>query len=192
MLGKYLSAGNTQPGGFYDGGTTAYGGFPEPPPSGGSGRARSHELYAAPAKFAGTGQPAPFMGEATTKLYLNLVNNMVDKHSFDMHEQLSPDSSPTAAPAPGEWKITNDMMNQKWGTVLRTLQPSMTNNNNSSSSYTAQRPAQAPAFLSGKSYMAGAAPPTMSPRWAPPSSGGRQPTLSSGQPGLLSARPPRA
>ena len=38
-------------------------------------------MYAAPARYAGTGKAAPFMGDATTKLYLSFVNEMVEKHT---------------------------------------------------------------------------------------------------------------
>ena len=69
----------------------------------------------------------------------------------------------------GEWRVTDEMMHQPWGQVLRTLQPgSMAAIANS------RRPIvrQAPAFLSGKSYNANAA---STPR--------------GGQMGLMSARP---
>lgn len=39
---------------------------------------------------------------------------------------------PQAAKKPTEWKISSDMMNQKWGAVLRTLQPGAINTGNMS------------------------------------------------------------
>ena len=88
-LSQFIAHGNTQPGGFYDGGATEQGGFPvmETPRDAPvaqplnpnktdfynrhlqqSKGAASSELYAAPALYAGTGQTPSFMGEKTTKL----------------------------------------------------------------------------------------------------------------------------
>uniref|UniRef100_A0A7S2C7P4 Uncharacterized protein n=1 Tax=Haptolina brevifila TaxID=156173 RepID=A0A7S2C7P4_9EUKA len=39
---------------------------------------------------------------------------------------------------PSEWKISDDMLNQKWGTVLRTLQPAALDNNANDGSLSAR------------------------------------------------------
>ena len=63
--------GNTQPGGFYNGG---YGDENDSDDEASPQKAKPKANYNDPAKYAGTGQPAPFMGDATTKMYLNFVN----------------------------------------------------------------------------------------------------------------------
>jgi len=74
---------------------------------------------------------------------------------------LAPSAAAPAAPTgPVKWEISEDMMHQKWGSVLRTLQPGSTKLNNNVPPPT--RPAQAPAYVSGKSYATGALPPTAS------------------------------
>ena len=183
-LDHYIQAGNTQPGGFYDGGSTARGGFaPNLDDSMGSPCSdksinETAALYAAPARYAGTGQAAPFMGAETTKLYLNFVNKMVDEHTAVSREvgdiinkkQMPPAPAPPPVPSPPkEWKISDDMMHQKWGSVLRTLQPSATNNTNAPSAASQYRMPMkhAPAYLTGNAFNA-APPMSAAMRWNAP------------------------
>ena len=140
-LNAFITAGNTQPGGFYDGGATLNGGFPRASsPCGG-------------AQTPPTPQPA--MGHETRKLFSSFVQASVARNERSPPAAFAPGPGPVVQPAgppgvPPKWQINESMMNQKWGTVLRTLQPSATNTALPTS--VAMRPAQAPAYLIGKSY----------------------------------------
>ena len=188
-LGQYLAAGNTMPGGFASGDSTLRGGFAStmdgdddsPAPSPHKGK------YGDPAKYAGTGQAAPFMGDATTKLYLSFVNDMVEQQQQDNFTAIRrpemkdgrphlPPSPRAAAPPPPpgpppKWEINDDLMHQKWGSVLRTLQPNQ-QNQSMAPLLPQNRVNHAPAFLTGKSYRPGGAAragaPSGSPRWGAP------------------------
>ena len=98
-----LAAGNTQPGGFYSN---------------------------------------PSLGEDTQKLFFNFVEHSVNdtgdaapprraslpqappRRAYAAVREVVPEPTPTPAPA---WKVTEDMMHQPWGAVLRVLQPRSTN-----------------------------------------------------------------
>ena len=202
-LSSFIEAGNTQPGGFYQGGSTARGGFnrfanldddddePDEKPSCAHGQHKSRVIsrirspaspllcadlnrpnYAAASQLAGSGQPAPFMGDATTKLYLSFVNDLVDDNVKATQEEIVPPPEPTG---PKKWEINDEMMHQSWGAVLRTLQPSASRNNAlNNAPPSVRRPNQAPAYLSGKAYVSG---------------GGQSPRLGFAGNGQLSARP---
>ena len=188
MLNQYLAMGNTQPGGFYEGGSTMRGGFAAPPTPQKPTHGASAQMYAAPALYAGTGQPAPFMGEATTKMYLNLVNDLVEQRhaSFSSPQPTGPQPphtgpQPHAGPQPPpKWEIDADMMHQKWGSVLRTLQPTAANAQTAPPTAATPRPKQAPAFLTGRSYKhsTNVLPPPGSAMSPPSASGNYSPRYS--------------
>ena len=92
------------------------------------------------------------MGDQTTKLYLHRVNEMVEKH---LNAPPSPPSppAPRAPAAPPKWEITGDLMHQKWGSVLRTLQPGATNGTGIMG------------LATGHTHAMGKAPTGATPRW---------------------------
>ena len=156
----------------------------------------SKAAYNDVAQYAGTGKAPPFMGAETTKLYLSFVNDMVDQEQEDLENEkieplyqrptrmgmpLAPAPAAAAAPPPGpppKWEINDELMHQKWGSVLRTLQPNAVANQSTAPLLPRSKVSHAPAYVGGKSYQ----PPPASrlgvqpsvPRW------GNQP---------LSARP---
>jgi hypothetical protein len=96
-----LAAGNTQPGGFYRGGD------------------------------AGAAEPDPPFGDATVKLFRGFVEDSVrgpTPRTPRSHVPPSEAPRPYAGANPKmKWEVTDDMMNQKWGQVLRTLDPAAAN-----------------------------------------------------------------
>ena len=127
-LSSFIASGNTQPGGFA--------GFklnlPEPEPADEPRQPK-----------------APLFGEGTMRLFHEFVEDSVHRN-----REAEPPAPPPPPPIqPGEWRITGDLMNQKWGTVLKTLQPTAaTGNGGGSVPPLLTRPRQAPAFLGGKAF----------------------------------------
>ena len=71
------------------------------------------------------------------------------------NDEMSDETSTAAVPpptGPQPWKLTPDMMNQKWGAVLKTLQPAASNVNRGGVPPLLARPRQAPAALGGKAF----------------------------------------
>ena len=136
-MNAFISAGNTQPGGFYN------------------------ERAVLPAT-----PPTPrFMGAETQKLFSSFVESSVARRqSSNLSDRPQPPAPPSQhqhqhqqprvpTPAPQQWRVTDEMMNMKWGAVLRTLQPAAANSSAAPPPHA--RPMQAPAFLLGKSYDVG-------------------------------------
>ena len=109
------------------------------------------------------------MGDATMKLFSSFVETSVARQEAPRRSRqpqpsishLSLPPPPAAAlhaqalhpraptPAPQQWKVTEDMMNMKWGAVLRTLQPS-TANSAPSAPHVTIRSSQHPTLHIGK------------------------------------------
>ena len=119
----------TQPGGFYNGGSTLQSGFAEQSQINSSCSEQQHEQ---------------------------------EWQQQQQQPQLKPWQQRRPQQRAGAWEVTDEMMGQKWSTVLRTLQPSALND--SSAAPRAQLPVQAPAFLTGKAYTPRAAQPSFTPR----------------------------
>ena len=110
-----IAAGNTQPGGF----SHARAQLPTPRPGA--------DIYSPRASLAGlnAAAPPPKFGEATMRLYNEFVEDCVARADAAV-------SNPAESPR-RKWEVTPDMMNQKWGQVLRQLDPQAANQRGRSS-----------------------------------------------------------
>ena len=164
-MNAFIEAGNTQPGGFYNERTM-------PPPTPPTPRHPHQQML--------------MMGAETQKLFSSFVESSVARREASNPsdrlrpplQQQQPPRVPT--PAPQQWRVTDEMMNMKWGTVLRTLQPAAANSSAAMAPHVTVRQ-QAPAFLMGKSYDVGGNPASHNQYLTP------RPRMQ--QPGSLSARP---
>ena len=91
------------------------------------------------------------MGLETRKLFSSFVESSVARNvDYERPPASFPAPPPAAPAAPPQWRVTDDMMNQKWGTVLRTLQPSAARTNSMVPPLVTTRPM--PSYLTGKSF----------------------------------------
>ena len=138
-----IAPGNTQPGGFYK-----------------ERRPPTPQVHTPPTPRRQQPTPPP-MGDATMKLFSSFVETSVARQEASPRPRqqrpsisLPPPPPPAAphaharapTPAPLQWKVTEEMMNMKWGAVLRTLQPS-TANSGPTAPHVTIRSAQHPTLL---------------------------------------------
>ena len=131
-MNAFIAAGNTQPGGFYN-----------PPPTPPTPRHHNQQQL---------------LGAETQKLFSSFVESSVARRqSSNLSDRPRPPAPPlqqqqqprAPTPSPQQWRVTDEMMNMKWGAVLHTLQPAATNSCAGLPPHV--RSMQAPAFLLGKS-----------------------------------------
>ncbi len=111
-MAAFLAAGNTQPGGFYRGGVEEEDDFGVDDTT----------------KAAGPGQENVFCGNATMRLYSDFVQDSCSGRSKAPRLAAAGMASGSSSAHPAndakrEWRLTDELMQQPWGAVLRALEP---------------------------------------------------------------------
>lgn len=91
----------------------------------------------------------PLFGDQTMKLYQQHVQESVQRR-LELEADAAAEEPQPRPVGRGDWKVTEEMMHQPWGAVLRAQHPLQPR---STAATNVARPAHAPAFLTGKSYV---------------------------------------